>query len=325
MQRRIIETLSEITEEEQYILVQENSTHRSLYAQSGRFIIERRRVSRLSTGEATAPVSIRPHPRFREFPLHSHDFIEIMYVCSGSITHVIDGHKVTLNTDDLIVLGQNTQHSILSAEKNDIGVNLIISTDLFESLLHTLRQRSSLNGARLEGLLRKGGPTYCMFDASSSLGIQNLMEAMIWSVICDKDADGYVLQESLHLLLCYLAAMSDRSDAENVTEDDRERLKKKILNYLRTSYSTATLTEAARMMSLSPSYLSRTLHEVLGVGFKELLVQERFEAAKNLLRTTDMPIGDIINHVGYENSSYFHKEFKRRFGMTPNRYRRNDL
>ncbi len=324
MQRQIVEALSGITEEEQYILVQEKPSQRELYAQSGRFIIERRRVSRLSAGEPTAPISIRPHPRFREFPLHSHDFIEMMYVCSGSITHVIDGHRLTLNTDDLIVLGRDARHSILSAGKNDIGVNLIISTDLFESLLQEIHGRSTLNGKTLESLLRRDGPRYCVFDASDALGVRNLMESMISSVICEKNADGYILQESLNLLLCYLAAMSDRAETQNERKEDEERLKKKILNYIRTSYSTATLTEAARMMGLSPSYLSRVLRENLGVGFKELLVQERFEAAKNLLRTTDMPIGDIVNHVGYENSSYFHKEFKRRFGMTPNRYRRND-
>ena len=41
-----------------------------------------------------------------------------------------------------------------------------------------------------------------------------------------------------------------------------------------------------------------------------------------LLSATSMPVGEIINRVGYENSSYFHKEFKRRYGMTPNRYRK---
>ena len=53
-----------------------------------------------------------------------------------------------------------------------------------------------------------------------------------------------------------------------------------------------------------------------------LLMEERFTAAEKMLMTTDIPIGDIINNVGYENSSYFHKEFKDRYGMPPNEYRR---
>ena len=320
MNAELLSYLSQLTEEEQYMLIPENSS-RSLYAKPGRFLIERRRMSSLSLGESTAAVSIRPHPRFREFPLHSHDYIEIMYVCSGSITHLIDGKEVRLDTDDLIILGKDTRHSILAAGQNDLGINLIISTDLFETLFHSLRRNSRLSGKKFEDLLRRDGLPYCIFSAGESIAIRNLMESMIASVIRDGNADGYILQQSLGLLLCYLAAQSGEEEADE-GEGYREQMKKKILNYIHTSYSTATLTEAARMLGLSAPYLSRLCCQSLGESFKELLMRERFSAACELLCATDMPIGDIINHVGYENSSYFHKEFKKRYGMTPKEYRR---
>ena len=77
------------------------------------------------------------------------------------------------------------------------------------------------------------------------------------------------------------------------------------------------------MLGLSPSYLSRLVCASFGVSFKDLLMSARFDAAARLLSSTDMPIGDIINRVGYENSSFFHKEFKKRYGQTPNNYRKN--
>lgn len=322
MQRQILEQLSEITEEEQYIMIPENPSPRALYAKSGRFIIERRHMSHLSFGESTAAICLRPHPRFREFPTHSHDFIEIMYVCSGRITHVFGNQRLVLNTDELILLGRDTKHSLLAAGKNDIGINLIISTELFELLIHSLRQNSQLPGKTFERLLNGDGLPYYVFDASDSLPIRNLMESMIHSVICERRRDGYILQQSLNLLLCYLASM-EAAKAPTLQESYEDKLKKKILNYIRTSYRSATLTEAAQMTGLSPSYLSRTVCHAFGVSFKELLMTERFDAARELLRTTGMPIGDIINRVGYENSSYFHKEFKRRYGLTPGAYRRS--
>ena len=51
---------------------------------------------------------------------------------------------------------------------------------------------------------------------------------------------------------------------------------------------------------------------------------ERFGVARELLANTDMSIGDIIFHIGYENTSYFHKEFKKRHGMTPKAFRREN-
>jgi len=40
-----------------------------------------------------------------------------------------------------------------------------------------------------------------------------------------------------------------------------------------------------------------------------------------LLTSTSIPVEEIIVEVGYENSSYFHRLFKERYGMTPKQYR----
>lgn len=320
MRQEILSRLKAITEEEQFILIEKAPDPKEIYSRSGRFIIERRRMSSLSFGESTAAICIRQHPRFRDFPLHSHDYIEIMYVCGGSITHKIGGETVTLREDDLIILGKDTRHSILSAKEDDIGINLIIATELFEDAYNKMRKNSQLSNRAIESLLHGDNMPYCVFSARDRLPVQNIMESMISSVICEGNAGGYVLRQSVNLLICYLSSLfpDDPDDGSR-----KEKLKKRIFGYIESSYSTATLTEAAEMLGLSPSYLSRLVCEYFGVSFKKLLTDARFETACGLLMSTDLPIGDIINRVGYENSSYFHKEFKKRFGMTPNNYRRS--
>jgi len=211
--------------------------------------------------------------------------------------------------------------SILSAGQDDIGINLIISVDLFETLLNSLRQKSQLPIKRFESLLKRDGLPFCVFHAAESISVRNLMESMIASVICEKKANGYILQQSLALLLCYLAEMNEAKKSP-MPDSYETALKKKILNYLQTSYSTATLTEAASMLGLSPAYVSRVITQSFGESFKDLLMRVRFTVACELLRSTKMPIGEIINQVGYENSSYFHKEFKKRYGATPGEYRK---
>ncbi len=320
MRQQILDRLRELTEEERNLMAKTDSANRSLYTKSGRFIIERRRISALSSGESTAPISLRPHPRFREFPPHSHDYIELMYVCSGSITHRIENETVTLETGDLILFGRDTRHSIDAAGAEDIGINLIVSIDLFESLYRSMRQTSPLRSKSLGGLLEREGLSFCIFHGSENPQICNLWESMIYSVICRGQVNGYLLQQSLALLLGYLALFSETEEEPKSTAE--ESMKKRILNYIRTSYSTATLTEAAQMLGLSAPYLSRVCRERFGESFKELLMRERFSAACGLLTNTEMPIGDVINRVGYENSSYFHKEFRRRYGVTPKEYRK---
>ncbi len=320
MEERILSYLSEPTEEEQFILVQDRSMQRERYAKSGRFMIERRTVSEMSLGESTAAISMRKHPRFREFPSHSHDYIEMMYVCQGCITHVIKGKEVALKAHDLIILGRYTKHSILATGEPDIGINLIVSADLFESIYRRMTQGSELCHKTIESLMEKGGASHFVLSAENNLEIRNIFESMISSVICDNKPNGYILKSSLSLLIAYISSLSE--DPSKVV-DYKERQKRKLINYLEGSYSTATLTEAADMLGLSPSYLCRLVRSHFGSTFKELLMSIRFDAATELLSSTDLPIGEIISRVGYENSSYFHKEFKRRYGMTPINYRRS--
>ncbi len=323
MRDEIIKKLSALTDEEQFTPV-ERPSEQSIYSKPGRFIIERRTISSISSGEATAAVCMRSHPRFRAFPSHTHDFIEIMYVCGGSITHEIGECAVTVHQGDMIILGKDTSHSIKPSSISDIGINIVISSDLFEIMLNALRHDSTLNTRKLDALLgRAEGNRFCVFHSSERVDITNLVESMIWAVVCRGSADGYVLEQSVKLLLCYLCALPEEQTSYEGKDTHAELIKKRVIKYIRSSYSTATLTECAEMLGLSPSYLSRWIHRHFGVPLKELLMRERFSVAADLLRTTDTPIGDIILHVGYENGSYFHKEFKKRFGMTPNNYRRS--
>ena len=324
MREDIIKKLSELTAEELTDTVSADSSKMNIYPKSGRFIIERRTVSSISTGEATAPICLRVHRRFHEFPEHTHDFIEMMYVCTGSITHRIGKHTVNVNVGDIIVLGKGAKHSVEQSDLGDIGVNIIISADLFEIMLNSIRHDSTIKTTLLQRFLDNSSDRFHVFRTSQSIEITNLLENIIHSTLVRQSKDDYLLEQSVRLLCCYLCALSD-SPAEDSEVSYIERNKRKIMKYIRTSYSTATLTESARMLGLSPTYLSRWIHVNFEMSFKDLLMNERFSVACDLLRTTDTPIGDIIVHIGYENSSYFHKEFKKRFGITPNAYRKNSL
>ena len=76
-------------------------------------------------------------------------------------------------------------------------------------------------------------------------------------------------------------------------------------------------------MFLSTPYLSKLIFEYFKKSFKELLVEERINRAVELLKRSDMPISAVIRSVGYENESYFHREFKKRCKITPLIMRKN--
>ena len=68
-------------------------------------------------------------------------------------------------------------------------------------------------------------------------------------------------------------------------------------------------------------WLSRAIKRLLGRTYKELLQIKRLNQAAFLLQSTRLPITDICAAVGYDNTSYFHRVFRRRYGKSPKEYR----
>lgn len=94
------------------------------------------------------------------------------------------------------------------------------------------------------------------------------------------------------------------------------------IQYVGTNYGgKITLEQVARMVYLSPPYLSRIFKKETGITFNEHLNSVRISKAKELLRHPDLRLTDIALLVGYEDQSYFTKVFKRLAGSSPSQYR----
>ncbi len=83
-----------------------------------------------------------------------------------------------------------------------------------------------------------------------------------------------------------------------------------------------TVQEAAKALLVNPDYLSYRFHKEVGTSFINYVNRERINQAAALLRRTDMQIQQIASAVGYNNTSYFARQFVKFQGMTPREYRK---
>ncbi len=77
----------------------------------------------------------------------------------------------------------------------------------------------------------------------------------------------------------------------------------------------------AQALVVNPNYLSSQFHREVGMTFTEYVNRERVRQAAALLRHTNLPIQHIASSVGYNNSSYFAKQFTKTHGVSPRSYR----
>lgn len=83
-----------------------------------------------------------------------------------------------------------------------------------------------------------------------------------------------------------------------------------------------TRSDLAARVFLHPDYLSHIFKEKTGMSISDYIIHARLERAKVLLRSTEGRISEVSQQVGYTNTAYFTKLFKRATGMTPKEFRK---
>ncbi len=93
--------------------------------------------------------------------------------------------------------------------------------------------------------------------------------------------------------------------------------------YLEENYDQPVeLEQLAGKVGLSQNYLRTLFKEQVGKTVLEYSLDVRMEKACQLLKNRSLKVKDVSQAVGYENVSYFGMLFQKKYGVTPNEYRK---
>ena len=119
-----------------------------------------------------------------------------------------------------------------------------------------------------------------------------------------------------------VAAIRQATAAAETLPQPTGMLAKRAAAYLQQHHARAlTRQEVAAALGVHRDYLSRIFHQELGVSPWEYLNRYRVGRAKELLRATDLPITEVAARVGFDDSAYFSRVFRREVGQSPRGYR----
>ena len=318
MHEELIRELSVITDEEQRILEGRNEIDQQIYTEKKEMIVDCDKL--LQKGKL---IQVRPHTRFVHFPEHRHNYIEVIYMCQGMTTHIVNGNQIRLREGELLFLNQNAVQEILPAGAEDIAVNFIVLPEFFDTAFSMISgEENMLKTFLVDALCGKDGEiSYLHFHVAGILPVQNLVENMVWTIFYDLSNKRSCTQITMGLLFLQLLNCMDkmetgqnRFDAELVTT---------VLGYIEEHYRNGTLSELSEQMNTDVYWLSREIKKRTGKTYKQLLQEKRMQQAVWLLANSSAPVADIIESVGYDNTSYFYWKFREKYGVSPREYRMN--
>ena len=271
-------------------------------------------------GEVRFPFNIYPCTipgDFRQVAVHWQDSMELVYIKRGSGLVQTGAQVCTAQSGDIFVLTPGTLHAIRQIESCTMEYeNIIFDVEL-------------LGGA--EDLC---ADNYLLPLQSGRLALpEHITPDEAWypqAADCLKEAEeanrckqfGYELCIK-GALLRFLALLIAQSKALPPAEKASTQRLRAVLQWISAHYSEPVcVADAAALCQCSPNHFMRWFRQMTGQTFIIFLREYRLNAAAEALRTTEDTILSISEQCGFENLSYFNREFKAHFGMTPREYRK---
>jgi hypothetical protein len=322
MNERLLEIFKKITIEEKIILKGKKKIRKEIYTSQKKFIIESKKF--LKNRQL---VEMRRHTRFTHFPKHSHNYIEMVYMCKGHTTHIINREKIFLKEGEILILNQNAIQEIFPAGKEDIAINFIILPEVFDDFFSVIGGENKIHDFLISSLSKEyKDVSYLHFQTHGMIIIQNIIENIIWMILEKKFKNNLIIKNYMEILFLTLLGNSEiiKSD-ESVYEKYEKNLVSSILNYIDTYYKDGTLKELVSIIGQKAYFISRILKKYTNCNFKELIQRKKLERAAYLLLETELPIEKILSAIGYRNSSFFYRKFKEKYKVSPKNYRKNNF
>ena len=116
----------------------------------------------------------------------------------------------------------------------------------------------------------------------------------------------------------FLEEIREVSDLINEKEKRYTPVVQQVINYIHDNYwEDMNLKTLAYEYNMNTSYLGQIFLKEVGYSFSQYLNNIKNSKAKEMILTTNMKIVDIAKAVGYADTSYFYRKFKKHYGVSP--------
>lgn len=254
--------------------------------------------------EKNFPVKIQAGNGRGSFSPHWHEHIEFLYFVEGMHTVICAGTRYTAKENELFIVHSNELHAIESCQPG-----LYICVRLFPSFFYDIQFQQTT----FQQVISKDPTIHSIFTQMLAEHQQRL--------------PGYDMElkaHAYHLMAYLIRHYKKKSFSEEELQKQQKRAERMraILQYI-SIHCNEKLTSAsiAEHFYITEYHFCHLFKSETGLSPTGYINWYRIEKAAVLLQHTDRSITDISAHVGFEDSNYFARTFKKYMGVSPRAYR----
>lgn len=256
---------------------------------------------------------------------HHHDFIEIVFITKGKGIQVISSNEYEVSEGDIFILQGFQNHYFKDAGKAEI-INVMYdpvkSPGLISSEIKTIdgynalfilepRYRSRMHFKNMLHLNR--------VDLAKS---EYILNGMLNELMAKEPGYEMFLKNKLEEIIIFLSRKYSQISIPKAKS--LVRIGKAIEYIERNFQSNIYISQLAEMSYMSVRNFQRIFKEATGQAPNDYLLGLRIQNASRILIETDLAVYHISERVGISDWYYFSKAFKKKFGVSPVKYRKQN-
>ena len=253
---------------------------------------------------------------------HYHDFSELVIVTEGTGLHWVEGFEFHVAAGDVFLIQGDQQHYF----KELYGLtlyNVMFQSDRLQLPTKELKKIPGFNAVFvLEPSYREkhNFKSRLHLDHSGLAKVQQMLRQMEQEI--KSQESGFEISLLGNLIQLFVFLSRQYSKAPQTVQGQAILRIAEVIGALEKDYSSPwKLSGLADLAHMSEGNLHRVFKEAVGQSPIDYLIQLRLHRAMELLSETTLSITEIAFQVGFNDSNYFTRQFKKVVGISPSRYR----
>lgn len=259
--------------------------------------------------------------------VHQHDEIEFQYISEGQASITCDKDSLPVSKGDIIFINQSVSHALTPAGSGNGSVHTILAHPAFLFGFEQLEMEKKYITPVTHCSTRKH--LHITPDSENYTAYLSHIREIL-ALHAKKDA-GFELLVKAALLQLWKLLYDDICTNEgfakaipHIANQDEQRVRQAILFIQEHFMEPVTLEDIAGSVLISKSECCRCFKRTMNITPFEYLMKYRIlESTKRMQKQTQESISEISGAVGFNNTSYYNKVFKKVMGCTPTAYRQS--
>lgn len=252
-------------------------------------------------------------------PAHTHDFIEIVYVRSGTASETVNDATYEIRRGDFTFINYGSVHEFAPRESFSY-TNICFAPETMEDAITPENAFALLQLTAFDEIRKESNSGVVHFNAAERAEIEVLLDAMQKEYLEKRESWQTVLKSYMNILLVRMlrkitAGQSEGEETDGVWQTLSDYIDRNLGGEL-------SLSALAGKCFYNPSYFSRAFKEKFGMTLTDYIAARKVEHAARLAADRALSVERVAELSGFSSKSALYRAFLKVKGIGFSEYRR---